>query len=173
MKSFYFSLFVTQLIKIITMKKIVLLITFTVLFANEAFAKRGRIPVCIPCEKIALVKDLPNDENLKEGSDYLNLGYLYEEYGAVWVPAWNTKGKYVLINEDETVYYEITDAQLAELKTAYNLELAEHPISFWKKIGGKLVFLLVIGLIVWGKFSSNDEEEEEPQTEEASEKPAE
>ncbi|MCH2034513.1 MAG: hypothetical protein MK202_13465 [Tenacibaculum sp.] len=155
------------------MKKIVLLITFTVLFANEAFAKRGRIPVCIPCEKLELVKDLPNDENLKEGSDYLNLGYLYEEYGAVWVPAWNTQGKYVLINEDKTVYYEITDAQLAELKSTYSLELATHPLSFWSKIGGKLVFLVVIGLIIWGKISPDKDEDEDEQKEVTEKKTAE
>ncbi|CAL2076982.1 conserved exported hypothetical protein [Tenacibaculum sp. 190524A05c] len=154
------------------MKKIVLLITFTVLCAHQAFAKRARIPVCFPCEKLALVKDLPNDEGLKEGTNFLNLGYLYEEYSAVWIPAWNTKGKYVLINEDETVYYEITDAQLAELETKYNLELSEHPLSFWKKIGGKAVYIIIIGLIIWGKLSPDNEEEEEPQTE-AAEKTAE
>lgn len=143
------------------MKKIVLLITFTVLFANQAFAKRGRIPVCFPCEKLELVKDLPNDENLKEGTDYLNLGYFYKEYSAVWIPAWNTKGTYVLINEDQTVYYEITDTQLTELKTKYNLELADHPLSIWKKIGGKAVYLVIIAFILWSKFSPEKEEEEE------------
>jgi len=142
------------------MKKIILLIAFTVLCVNQAFAKRARIPVCFPCEKLALVEDLPDDENLKEGTDFLNLGYLYEEYSAVWIPAWNKKGKYVLVNEDETLYYDLTEAQLAELKTKYNLELSSHPLSLWKKIGGKIVYILLIGFIVWSKLSPDDEDEE-------------
>lgn len=141
------------------MKKIIFL-TFFGLFISAYSYARKRIPVCIPCEKIEEVKDLPNDESLLESGSYLNLGYLYEEYGAVFVPVWNTTGKYVLINEAKDTYYDLTDEQLTEYSTAYNLDLSENPLSFWKKIGGKIVFLILLGLIIIGKFSKDPEKEE-------------
>jgi len=145
------------------MKQIISL-AFIALFATQAQARK-RIPACIPCEKIALVEDLPNDEALKEGGSHLNLGYLYKEYGIIFIPAWNTDGKYVLTNEGETTYYDITDEELEGIKKKYNLEISSSPLSFWKKIGGKIIYLIVIGLIIYGKFSPDDEEEEEVATE--------
>lgn len=140
------------------MKKAILFTLFALFISVKSFARK-RIPVCLPCEKLEEVQDLPNDESLLEAGTYLNLGYLYKEYGAVFVPVWNTSGTYVLINEDKTLYYEITEAQLEELKKTYNLELKPHPLSFWKKIGGKLVFLVVIALILYGKFGKDSDEE--------------
>lgn len=141
------------------MKKVVLLIVFTVFVTSNSFA-RGKIPVCFPCEKVELVKDLPDDESLKEGSSYLNLGYYFEEYGIIYIPAWISSKKYVLMNDGDT-YYDLTDAQVKELESKYSLDLSSNPLSLWKKIGGKLIYLLVIGFLIWGQFSKNSEEEEE------------
>ncbi len=146
------------------MKQIILLI-FIALLANKAHARKGIIPVCIPCEKISLVKDLPNEEDLKQDGSFLNLGYLHNEYGIIFIPAWNSGGKYVLTNEDKTVYYEIDESQLEGIKQKYNVELSSNPLSFWKKIGGKLIYLAVIGFILYSKFFSKDEDEEDVATE--------
>lgn len=140
------------------MKKIILLL-FVAFFANEAHARRGRIPVCFPCEKIATVQDLPNEDSLKQNGSFLNLGYLHNEYGIIFIPAWNSGGKYVLVNNDESIYYDLSEAQLEELKKTHNLELSSNPLSFWKKIGGKLIYLIVIGFILYGQFSKGDDEE--------------
>ncbi len=145
------------------MKQIIVLI-FISLFAIKTNA-RARIPVCTPCEKADLVEDLPNDETLKEGNEYLNLGYFHKEYGIAFIPAWNSDGRYVLVNEDESTYYDIDESQLAELKQKYNLDLSSNPLSFWKKIGGKLVYLIIIGLIIYGKMPSKDEKEDSVTTE--------
>jgi len=141
------------------MKKILLLTIFTLFITSYSHA-RAKIPVCIPCEKLHEVQDLPNDEALLESGSYLNLGYLYNEYGAVFIPVWNTSGRYVLINEAKTVYYDLTEEQLLAYKEAYKLDLPSNPLSFWKKIGGKLIFLIIIGFILYGKFGKDPEEEE-------------
>ncbi len=141
--------------------KQLLLITAAIFFTTNIYARRRRIPACLPCEKIHLVEDLPNDESLLEQGSYLNLGYLYEEYGIIFIPAWNKEGKYVLTNEDETTYYDVSEDELAKLKEQYNLELSPNPLSFWKKIGGKIIYLIVIGLIIYGYLGKDDDEPEE------------
>ncbi len=147
------------------MKQIILLL-FIALLANKVHARKGiPIPVCFPCEEISLVKDLPDDEELKQGNSFLNLGYIYEGYGVLFVRAWNKKGRYVLTNKEKTVYYEIDENQLEGIKQKYNLELSSNPISFWKKIGGKLIYMIIIGLIIYSKFFSKDEDEEDVATE--------
>lgn len=145
------------------MKQIILLF-FISLFAFKAHARRRGIPVCIPCEKIALVKDLPDDEYLQQDGSYLNLGYLHNEYGIIFIPAWNSGGKYVLTNEDQSIYYEVDEKQLAEIKEKYELSLSSNPLSLWKKIGGKLIYLIVIGYFVYSKFISSNEDDEEETT---------
>lgn len=139
--------------------KHILVLSGVLLFAFNLQAKRFRIPVCFPCEKIATVQDLPDEENLKEAGSYLNLGYMYKEYGILFIPAWNEKGRYVLTNEDESVYYDLKEEELNELAKKYNVELSSNPLSFWKKIGGKIIYIILIALIVYGYFSKDEEEE--------------
>jgi len=147
------------------MKKFLLFAIFTLLLTTSTFAKaRIPIPVCFPCEDIAVIKDLPNDEALLQSGSYLNLGYLYEEYGAIFVPVWNNSGRYVLVNEAKTAYYDLSEEQLAEYKKAYDLELSSNPLSFWKKIGGKLVILLLLVLIIFVKTGSDDDDDDETKT---------
>jgi len=144
------------------MKKLILLTIFSLFLSTYSFA-RGRIPVCMPCEKLEEVKNLPDDESLLESGEYLNLGYLYDEYGAVFVPAWNTKGRYVLINEAKTIYYDLTDEQLANYAKTYDVDTSGNPLSFWKKIGGKLIYLVLIGFAILSKLGKDPDEEEEPE----------
>ena len=144
------------------MKKIILLTIFALFVTTYSFARRGiPIPVCMPCEKLEEVKDLPNDETLLVSGSHLNLGYIYEQYGAIFVPVWNTSGRFVLINESKTTYYDLTDEQLTEYQKAYDLDITSNPISFWGKIGGKLIVLLLVVIIVYLQFSKDPDEEEE------------
>jgi len=147
------------------MKKIILLTIFTLFLSSYSFAKGIPIPVCFPCENLEEVKDLPNDEALLEAGSYLNLGYLYNEYGAVFVPAWNTTGRYVLINEAKTLYYDLTDEQIAEFAEAYEIDITGNPLSFWKKIGGKIIFLILIGFVLLGYLGKDSDEEDNSQAE--------
>jgi len=142
------------------MKLIITLFLAAGIFTNIQ-AKGIPIPVCFPCEELTTVKELPVSEDLVgEFNEKLNLGYLYEEYGIVWIPVWNTEGTYVLVNEDEDTYYEVDEAFLAELSEIDGVEIPTgNPLSIWSKVGGKVIVALLLGLIVWGQFGDDDEEE--------------
>jgi len=142
------------------MKKTILFTLFSLFLTTFSFAKATiPIPVCFPCETLAEVKDLPNEEDLLESGSYLNFGYLYNEYGAVFVPIWNTKGRYVLINEAKDSYYDLTDEQLAAIVKAYDIDTSGNPLSFWKKIGGKIIIIVLIGFVFLSYLGKDPDEE--------------
>ena len=134
-----------------------ILLTALIAFGTVSLSSaRGRIPVCFPCESIETVQELPEDSEVNQTSiDKLNVSYLHEEYGLLWMSLWNSEGSFVLSNEGSTTYYEI-DAETAKyLKEVhkFDIETAENPLSFWKKIGGKLVFIIVVGGLMVGGSS--------------------
>ncbi|WP_338768816.1 hypothetical protein WAF17_08575 [Bernardetia sp. ABR2-2B] len=145
------------------MKKLILLSLFFISVISYTQAKGIPIPVCFPCEEITVVEELPDEENLKpeQAGYYLDLGYIYEEYGIVFIPFWNIEGKYVLYNKNHSTYYEITAEELQELQEKYDLDLDDNPLGLWAKFGGKLILMGFIGLAIFGMLSKSDEEEEE------------
>ena len=150
------------------MRYLLLTVLFLSLFTFDASA-RGRLPFCSDCEYIAITHDLPESENYQtEDLEYLELGYFYKQFWMVWIPLWNSDGEYCLTDAEGTTIYEITPEELVEIAATENLTLADNPIPFWDKIGGKLVVILVLGLIIYGKFSGKDEEEIVVESEEKS-----
>lgn len=142
------------------MKTLFTLLLTIGLFLN-ANAKGIPIPVCFPCEEIHTVQELPDSEDLiGESGEKLNLGYMYAEYGVVWIPVWNTDGTYILTNEAEDTYYEIDEEFIAELKEVHGVEIPSgNPLSLWKKIGGKVLIFIIAGFLIWGQFGDDDEDE--------------
>lgn len=148
------------------MKKLLILLFFVLFASFDAHAKAGiPIPVCFPCQSISVVEELPDEDALKQDGQYLELGYLYEEYGILFISLWNTDGQYVLCNKDETTYYEVSEEQLKELETKYNLDTGGNPLGLWKKLGGKLILLVLIGIGIFSAFSKSDDKESKENTE--------
>jgi hypothetical protein len=85
------------------MKKI--LLSLVVLTAFTANAK-VKVPVCFPCETIESVQELPKESEIHTmAGETVNIAYFNNEYGAIWVPVWNSNGKYVLSNISNSTYY--------------------------------------------------------------------
>jgi hypothetical protein len=142
------------------MKRIIIsLFIFTAFSANA----KVKVPVCFPCETIEKVQELPTDSEIhKMAGTSVSVAYLNNEYGALWIPVWNAKGRYVLTDITKTLYYEI-DAETAKiLKEKHNFDInQDSPLSFWKKVGGKIIIGLLIGLLIWGQLPSKKEKKEE------------
>jgi len=133
------------------MTRKILLTVILLLCTINTVSARAKIPVCIPCETLQTVQELPKDSEIQElAGQKVNLSYINNEYGILWMSVWNSDGRYVLSDISNTTYFEI-DAQASKiLKEKHNFDVgtAENPLSFWKRIGGKLVFLVIIILLV-------------------------
>jgi len=141
------------------MKKIIILLTVLLTVSNYASAK-ARIPVCFPCEYIELVEDLPEDTDYRSQFDEpLNVGYKYEQINILWIPIWNYEGEYCFVNNEEDTYYDLTSMEKKQLMGA-GVEFPDNPIGAWDKYGGKVIILIILGLVVMGMRSKDDEEPE-------------
>ncbi len=142
------------------MKKIILLTALITVISFNSNA-RARIPVCIPCEYIETVIDLPDTIQLiGEDNVALNLGYRYEQFNIVWIPLWNKDGEYCLVNDAEDVYYDLTAEEKAYLTENHEATFEGNPLSMWDKVGGKAILLIILLFIGWSYFPSKDKETE-------------
>lgn len=145
------------------MKKTILLTLIIALFAINSVSAKAKIPVCFPCETLKTVQELPADSEIQKlAGQKVNLSYINDEYGILWMSLWNTNGRFVLSDVSNNSYFEIDKevAQLLKEKHNFSIETAENPLSFWKKAGGKLVFLAIILLIIWGYMPSKNKKKE-------------
>lgn len=140
-----------------------LILTALALVACINFASaRGRIPACFPCETLETVEELPDSSVIEETvGKKVNIAYFNNEYGILWLSLWNTDGRFVLADESNQEYYEIDDATAQILKEnhGFDIDKAENPLSFWKKAGGKLVFIAVIIGFAWFKMRGGSDED--------------
>lgn len=148
------------------LKHILQLSLITLLFilfsSNDAHArKRGFIS--FGGDVMHKVADFPDNEMFQmDDGTYMDAGIIHKEVSIVFIPIWNYDVKWCgYVNGD--TYVELTKEELDVLAEAAGVTLPESlSIPFWNSIGGKLVFLAIIGaLIAYGIFSSDDEEEEE------------
>ena len=119
-------------------------------------------------EKIETVTKLP--DNAVINNEHVNLGVMYEQFAIFWVPMWNYgETKYVLINDERNTYYDLDQEDIETLKVEFGVNIPDKPaIGFWNKIGGKIIWSIVIFAAVYGFWSSrnDDEEAEIPEQEE-------
>lgn len=143
-----------------TMKKMILLVVLIAAFAFNGNTK-AKIPVCIPCEYIETVMDLPDTiQFIGEDNVALNIGYRYEQFNIVWIPLWNKEGEYCLVNNAEDVYYELSNEEKAYLTEKFNAEFEGNPLSMWDKIGGKIILLIILVFVIIGYLPSKKEKAE-------------
>lgn len=139
-------------------KRALLFVVFTFCTISIISAK-GKIRFCFPCERLQTIQELPVDAEIQKfAGQKVNLSYVNDEYGVFWLAIWNTNGRYVLSDISNNTYLEIDHkiTKLLKEQHSFNVETAEPPLSFWKKIGGKLVLLVVILLLIWGNMPSKN-----------------
>lgn len=128
-------------------------------------------------ENTSKVADFPDDETFKvEEGSYVDAGCIYKQITIFFIPVWNYDLRWCGYVEGSESYIPLTKTELDEYAAIGEVTLPDAPsISFWNSIGGKLVFLLIIGAFVAYAILSPDEEEEEAKdsTEAAPEAPKE
>jgi hypothetical protein len=150
------------------MKKLIVLTLFSILFYTEASAARLRLPYCSDCQYIEHVADLPDSADFysEEYKSYADIGFMYNQLWALWIPIWNSEGKYVLTIKDQDVFFDITPEELEAYQKAYNLDLPSNPIPLWDKIGGKVILILLAAGIFWAYFGKSKADDPQGKKEE-------
>lgn len=154
-------------------KTMLIALVLMVFNAESAHArKRGVGFFSIGGESISKVADFPDEEDYQigDGSNF-DAGCIYKQTSILFIPVWNYDLKWCGYVEDaagEVGYVELTKEELDIFAEAAGVTLpAEPTISFWDKIGGKLVFLLIIVAFIAYSILSPDEDEEEVKTEDS------
>ena len=152
------------------MKKIIFLAILSFFFisiSNNAKAKGIPIPVSFGGLTFDTMLDLPNEEDFTDDSgNYVNIGCAYKQISIAWIPMWNWDEEYCLTiegNKDECyiVSKEKIEEYFGEYLAANNIKLPNAKPSFWNRIGGKIIWLAVIALIIYGAIPSKKEEDAE------------
>jgi len=94
---------------------------------------------------------------------HVNFGVAYEQFSIFWIPVWNYGTTYyAFISSNGKTIYEVDEEYMEELAEEYGIDFSSGPkISFWNKIGGKLVWIAILFLIFFGgKLGKKDKEEE-------------
>jgi hypothetical protein len=142
---------------------ILLVLAFSLLNSTSAEA---RMPVFFSFggEAMSKVQDFPDTEMFQnEDGSYVDAGCIYKQVSIFFIPVWNYDIRWCGYTGEDDSYMILTKEQLDEMAKEANVTLDETPsLSFWNSIGGKLVFLALIGaFIAYSVLSSDDEEEEE------------
>ena len=121
---------------------------------------KGGIPILYSAgEEVEKVIDLPMREEYQiqaqDGRWYhADLGILHEQFSIFWVPLFNYgTEKYVLYTDQKIGEYDFTYADLYRDDIAYlQSEMGGIPstpeLPFWDAWGGKLLALLLIGIVI-------------------------
>lgn len=112
--------------------------------------------------KLETIEKLPADAKMDDGTHF-NIGIMYKQFGLFWMPVWNySDAQYVLVSDNEKVYYDLNKEELAEVCQEFNVELKDNPSpSMWNKIGLKPVLVLLAIGIIWGYLPGKKKKEEE------------
>lgn len=146
------------------MKLKLLLISLLMLILPASVHARGVIfyqngPEC------SKVIDLPNDPDFSIVADsgntyHANLGVMYKQFSIFWIPLVTYGEKeYVYFTKDvegvDYLYCNLDSDDISNLQYLYNIP-AEPKLPFWVRWGGKLLFLALLGLIIFAKTLSKN-----------------
>jgi hypothetical protein len=130
-----------------------------VVSSTSLFAK-AKIPLG-EREVLNKVLDLPDTDEfkLKDGS-FFDLATLHKEFNIAYLlPLYIIEEpKLVGFNEQTDTFYDIPQNEIDAILAAQKLNKEElNKLPFYTKYGGKIVALLIIGLLIWGAIPSKKE----------------
>lgn len=144
------------------------IVLFSLLFTLQASAK---LPVFFQtgAEQVYKAQDLPDTEAfLMEDGTYVDLGVVSKQFTVFFIPLWNYDVRWCGYVGKDDYLITLTEEDLAVIAQEAGITIAETPsLPFWPSIGGKLLFLVIIGgFIGFSVMASKEGEEEEELDEE-------
>ncbi len=135
---------------------------FLFLCSTQAFSKGMPIFFQTGSEIVSKAQELPDTENFQfEDGSYFDLGAYRKQFTIFFIPLWNYDVEWCAYLGTDDEMMSLTKEQLDAIAADAGLTLAETPpLPFWSSIGGKLLFLAIIGgFIAFSVMKSNDDEE--------------
>jgi hypothetical protein len=103
-------------------------------------------------EKLEITQKFPETEDFTfDDGEHMNLGVMYNQFSIFWIPMWNYgETKWVFVNDKRDSYSdELTAEDIETLRTEYGFDIPDEPkIGFWNRVGGKIVWGIIIALIL-------------------------
>lgn len=154
---------------------VLLVLAFSLLNSESAEARRKSGFFSFGGEVMSKVQDFPDTEAFQlEDDTYVDAGCIYKQVSILFIPVWNYDIRWCGYTGEGDSYLALTKEELDEMAKEANVTLAESPsLPFWSSIGGKLVFLVLIGGLIAYAILSPDDEEEEEEAPKTADKPAE
>jgi len=115
-------------------------------------------------EVLNKVYDLPNTDEFKsETGNFIDLATLHKEYNiAYFLPLYVIdEPKLVCFDEKTDSFYDLPQEKVDAIIASQKLNKEElNKLPFYTRYGGKVVAILLIGLLIWGVIPSKNEEAE-------------
>ncbi|BDS09790.1 hypothetical protein [Aureispira anguillae] len=149
--------------------KISILIFVLSLFNYQTAAARKSAFFSFGGETIIKVQDFPDTELFQmENGSYVDAGCIYKQVSIFFIPVWNYDIRWCGYTGEDGNYVILSKEELDAIAQEASITLPATPtLSFWHSIGGKLLFVVVIGaFIAYSVFFAEEEEEEEEPKEE-------
>jgi hypothetical protein len=109
-------------------------------------------------ETIAKIADFPDTPEFQnQEGHYVDAGMRYKQISIFFIPVWNYDQEWCGYISDK-MYLDLSKEKLDELATAAHISLpSEFQVSFWDKIGGKLLLgALLIAYFLYLKTQPKD-----------------
>jgi hypothetical protein len=108
------------------------------------------------------VYDLPDTDEFKsEHGNFIELATLHKEYNiAYFLPLYVLEEpKLVLFDEKMDSFYDLPQDKVDAILASQKLNKEElNKLPFYTRYGGKIVALLIIGLLIWGIIITRKED---------------
>ena len=134
-----------------------------IMFSSTSVFAKARIPLG-EREVLNKVYDLPNTDEFKlKNGNFIDLATFLKEFNIAYIlPLYVTEEpKLVGFDEQTESYYDIPQNEIDAIVTSQKLNKeALTKLPFYTRYGGKMVALLIIGLMIWGAIPSKKEKVE-------------
>ena len=105
-------------------------------------------------EKIVKVGDLPDSDEYRDESGTLQDAYVIYKHGWIlWIPVWNWDARYVLSSGGERFYEFADESYKAQVVSKHGPP--GNAIPFWDKIGGKILWVVILAICGFVKYGGN------------------
>ncbi|SDF52017.1 hypothetical protein [Chitinophaga filiformis] len=123
-------------------------------------------------EVLNKVYDLPDTDEFKsEHGNFIDVATLHKEYNIAYIlPLYVIEEpRLVLFDEKADSFYDLPQDKVDAILASQKIDKEKlNKLPFYTRYGGKIVALLIIGLLVWGVIiSRKDDAEEEARAEAA------